>query len=120
MIGEHTPAPWTWWTSNSWRRLKHEAGGESRNVLTPYVCRDGQPDIAITEADMALVEAAPDLLAACKAQHNLIDRLAAMLINLTSKDVSDLSGMFRPMQMPGFKETVMAGNAAVAKAERSL
>ncbi len=60
----HTPGPWTWWTSNSWRRLKHDDRGKSVNVLEPYVCKDGQPDIIVSEEDMPLIEAAPDLLEA--------------------------------------------------------
>jgi hypothetical protein len=49
----HTPGPWTWWTSNSWRRLKWDFRGKTINVLEPTVCRDGQPDCIVSQGDMA-------------------------------------------------------------------
>jgi len=58
----HTPPPWTWWTSNSWKRLKRDVGGITDNVLEPVVARDGHPDLVISPADMALIQMAPDLL----------------------------------------------------------
>jgi len=61
---QHSPAPWVWWTSNSWKRLKHDSPGLMVNVLEPYVCRDGHPDVSVSEADMALIAAAPELLEA--------------------------------------------------------
>lgn len=61
---EHTPGPWEWWTSNSWRRLRHSDRGVSTNVLYPDVHYDGQADIVVSEADMHLIAAAPDLLTA--------------------------------------------------------
>jgi hypothetical protein len=48
------PGPWEWWTSNSWRRLTHEREGD---VLCPIVCRDGHPDINISEAMMEWIVA---------------------------------------------------------------
>lgn len=63
----HTPGPWEWWTSNSWRRLRYSSRGVSTDVLMPTVHRDGQVDIEATPADMALIAAAPDMLAALKA-----------------------------------------------------
>jgi hypothetical protein len=59
---KHTPGPWCWWTSNSWKRLKRDERGVTMNVLEPYVCRDGHPDCSVSDADMALIAAAPDLL----------------------------------------------------------
>jgi hypothetical protein len=59
----HTPGRWKWWTSNSWRRLRSDVGrGQTIDVLHPWVCHDGQPDIIVSPADMALIEAAPDML----------------------------------------------------------
>ena len=58
--GKHTTGPWEWWTSNSWRRLRHSDRGVSTNVLYPFV----QADIDVSTANMALIAAAPDLLAA--------------------------------------------------------
>lgn len=63
-MSEHTPGPWKWWTSNSWRRLKRDDRGITQNVLEPYVCRDGHPDLSISDADMRLIAAAPELFAA--------------------------------------------------------
>lgn len=62
MSARHTPGPWEWWTSNSWRRLVHQVGGTQIPVCTPTVARDGHPDLMVSEADMALIAAAPDLL----------------------------------------------------------
>lgn len=74
---EATPGPWNWWTSNSWRRLKRYDRGITQNVLEPYVCRDGHPDLSISEEDMAYIAAAsPDLILAMAAE---IDRLTAQL-----------------------------------------
>ena len=60
----HTPGPWEWWTSNSWRRLRHTDRGVSTDVLIPFALKDGGADIDVTPADMALIAAAPDLLEA--------------------------------------------------------
>jgi hypothetical protein len=65
-MSEHTPGPWEWWTSNSWKRLRHSERGVSTNVLLPAVCKDGQATIDVSPADMVLIAAAPDLLAALK------------------------------------------------------
>lgn len=69
-MSDHTPGPWEWWTSNSWRRLRHSERGVSTNILMPMVCRDGQPDIDVSAADMKLIAASPDLLAAARAALN--------------------------------------------------
>ena len=64
-IAEHTPGEWGWWTSNSWRRLRSEQGhGKTVSVIEPYVCKDGHPDCMVSDADMALIAAAPGVLAA--------------------------------------------------------
>ena len=62
----HTPGPWKWWIRNG-RRLVHYDQSKLINVLMPQVSTDGQPDIAVIPQDMALIEAAPELLAALKA-----------------------------------------------------
>ena len=62
-----TPGPWEWWTSNSWRRLRsNPANGRDAGVVTPFVARDGHPDLEVSAADMALIVTAPDLLALAK------------------------------------------------------
>ena len=63
-----TPAPWKWATSNSWRRLIGDAeyGPHTTFVLVPFVARDGHPDMNVSEPDMALIEAAPDMYEALK------------------------------------------------------
>lgn len=66
---QHTPGPWQWWTSNSLRRLTSHAGGRSGQdggVLHAYRCRDGVADIAVSDADMSLIAAAPDLYEALR------------------------------------------------------
>ena len=67
-MNKHTPGPWEWWTSNSWRRL-HAVGsrGESPSVLAPTVASDGHPDLIVSEADMQLIAAAPMLADALRA-----------------------------------------------------
>ena len=63
-MGKHTPGPWKWWTSNSFRRLSGPDGKDGA-VLCPTVSRsDGNPDLIVSKHDMALIESAPDLLEA--------------------------------------------------------
>lgn len=73
----HTPGPWKWWTSNSWRRLTcddRQWPNQEGGVLCPIVCRDGHPDVSVSEEDMGLIAAAPDLLAALKKVVAISDR----------------------------------------------
>jgi len=63
-MSAHTPGPWEWWTSNSWRRLRsNPADGRDVGVVVPFVARDGHPDLEVSAADMSLIAAAPALLA---------------------------------------------------------
>lgn len=61
-----TPGPWEWWTSNSWRRLfQHHTLRDPKRVLEPWKHQvDGHLDCIVSEADMALIAAAPDLYSA--------------------------------------------------------
>lgn len=63
----HTPGPWEWQTSNSWRRLGTIHG--DGNVMYPCVQRDGHPDVTFLNGgfegpDARLIAAAPQLLEA--------------------------------------------------------
>jgi len=76
-MSQHTPGPWRWWTSNSWRRLtceNREHSNQDGGVLCPTVCRDGHPDTIVSDADMALIAAAPDLLEALRGVVAVADR----------------------------------------------
>lgn len=68
-MNKHTPGPWVWWTSNSYRRLKNS---DDKIVAYGYVCSDGACDISISESDMALIAAAPDLYEAAVKALNFI------------------------------------------------
>lgn len=68
----HTPGPWEWWTSNSYRRLSGPDGKDG-GVLHATVLRDGQPDVVCRDADRALIAAAPNLLATLKEIHEPCD-----------------------------------------------
>lgn len=54
-----TPGPWSWWTSNSMKRLS--AGRSDGNVLHAYRCSDGVADVSVSDADAHLIAAAPEL-----------------------------------------------------------
>ncbi len=63
-MAKHTPGPWKWWTSNSWKRLMHENTGATIRILELCVCSDGHPDLYVSEANARLIASAPDLLGA--------------------------------------------------------
>lgn len=64
MSGEFkgTPGPWEWWTSNSFLRLSSKATGKDGGVIDSTVMRDGHPTLVVKKEDMALIEAAPEML----------------------------------------------------------
>lgn len=105
MAGQaHTPGPWTWWTSNSWRRLRHDdpATGHTVSVVEPYNQRsDNHPDVIVSEADMALIAAAPDMLAELKSLRKRFYR--ALELTGTTGEFADAA--------------VAAADAIIAKAE---
>ncbi len=78
----------------------------------PEIIADDDASIASVhmhgEDDAVLIASAPDLLTACKAQHNAIDILFAMLIE---RDTS-----FMPTKSPVW-DACLQGHAAIAKAE---
>lgn len=53
-----TRGPWEWFTSCSWRRLKHNSRGLTMNVIEPFVASDGHPDLTVSQDDMAFIAAA--------------------------------------------------------------
>jgi hypothetical protein len=70
-----TPGPWKWWTSNSFLRLSG-ADGKDGGVICPTVSSsDRHPDLIVSPADMALIEAAPDLLEALQGALYRLDLL---------------------------------------------
>lgn len=73
---KHTPGPWEWQTSNSWRRLGSARG--DGDVMYPCVQRDGHPDVTFKNGgvegpDARLIAAAPDL-------YKALERIAAIEI----------------------------------------
>lgn len=85
MSQTHTPAPWKWRTSNSWKRLRHSARGVSTDVLCPVACKDGQATIDVSPVDMALIAAAPKLLAELKHCVWLLDDLQGSKTGLVTQ-----------------------------------
>ena len=76
-MAEHTPGPWEWWTSNSWKRLYTNVDGRHFKVLVPFTNRhDNHPDLDVSEEDMALIAAAPELLAKCKELLSILEGLS--------------------------------------------
>jgi hypothetical protein len=75
-MNKHTPGPWEWQTSCSFRRLGNNEG--DGNVLYASVHRlDGQssvefPNGGFTGPDAKLIAAAPELLEALKLAQNFI------------------------------------------------
>jgi hypothetical protein len=71
---KHTPGPWVLQDGCSWRRIG-TAGplGHDGNVLRPFVARDGHPDLVVSQADAALICAAPSLLSALQELVNCVD-----------------------------------------------
>lgn len=77
---QHTVGPWSWWTSNSFRRLSG-ADGRDGGVLYPTVQRDGHPDVCFPNGgaegpDARLIAAAPALLAALEEVEDFLDNRA--------------------------------------------
>lgn len=91
-------------------------GGRIESVASTYqqpvtICCVGIVNQQMPQdtANARLIAAAPDLLAACKMQHEAIDTLFAMLIECKTGFFPSQSG--RPW------EALLQGNAAIAKAE---
>lgn len=113
---EFTPGPWQWWTSNSWKRLTahNKRGGDYEregNVLCPFTSRsDGHPDCDVSNADMHLISAAPELYEALKAQEAWE---ADVILNA---DWSSGRAHLTQAQCDALTEVQKKRNAALAKA----
>ncbi len=70
-MSAHTPGPWSWWTSNSYRRLTAE-GRQDGGVL--HASESDWPTVVVSEADACLISAAPDLLEALQGVLRVADR----------------------------------------------
>ncbi|OAI41249.1 hypothetical protein AYO40_03450 [Planctomycetaceae bacterium SCGC AG-212-D15] len=70
----HTPSPWKWVEKNGWSGIETSDG---EDLLLYAICSTDQHGwhgkvVTDNPADRALLIAAPDLLAACKAAYSLI------------------------------------------------
>lgn len=116
LLAAATPGPWRWWTSNSFRRLSTDADGKDGGVAYATVHPiDRHPDIVIREPDMALIAAAPRLLAAlverCERAEADVHRL---------RDVLGWSEANCPGRCRGVIGEVLAGQESpVRRAERA-
>ncbi len=59
-----TPYPWRWFTSNSHARLSSEVTGKDGDVIHAYKAYDGMACVNVSQSDMAVIAAAPELLEA--------------------------------------------------------
>ena len=103
---EHTKGKWE--VSRNTVQVKHSAGGFLRIALV-----DGGDSVygANARRICQCVNSHDDLLAACKAQHEAIDRLFAMFIQ---QDDS-----FRPSKSGQPWEAIKQGNMAIVQAENA-
>lgn len=110
----HYPAPWTIDNADNmgdgYVGLTHKNHSSFAEVVV-YMShtKPDDPKNNVLRANSQLIAASPDLLAACKAQHEAIDRLFAMLINLDHGFLPSKSG--QPWS------AINQGNEAIALAE---
>ena len=104
-IATHTAGPWFY---DSYSRICSGKGDSVKDVAT---VPPSYGDTATREhqADAYLIASAPELLEACKAQHQAIDLLFATLIEKT--------GDFFPSKSGQPWEAMKQGNKAITKAE---
>ena len=94
-MSDPTPGRWTWWTSNSWKRLMSEQdhGRTTVAVLQPVVNpRDKHPDLIVSEADMGIIAAAREM-------HDILDDLEDTIDRYTWKERS-----LEELPIPGDRE----------------
>jgi hypothetical protein len=107
-----TPGPWKWWTSNSWRRLTAHNGPGGQyiregDVLCPVKASDGHPDCSISQADMDLIAAAPELYEALKGF------AAAIRAGMAATEGSEAEDIAADLSLAALE----VADAALAKAE---
>lgn len=76
-MANHTPGPWSLWTSCSWRRFGNDRG---ELVCEPTTQSDGHPDLYFRNGgqdgpDASLIAAAPDLLTAAIEAKSAMDSI---------------------------------------------
>ncbi|MCS3423390.1 hypothetical protein M2403_001991 [Rahnella sp. BIGb0603] len=59
-----TPYPWKWFTSNSHNRLSSEVTGKDGDVIYAFKASDGMVCVNVSQWDMPVIAAAPELLEA--------------------------------------------------------
>jgi len=101
----HTPGPWIVTPTSVTGQFLVQAGMHDENSSFHNGTAFSQ---AFNEANGRLIAAAPDMLAALKAQHDALDRLLALIVNLDTT--------FMPSKSVAWPALVQ-GNAAIAKAE---
>jgi hypothetical protein len=101
----------------------HDNRGHSDSVLMPVVATDGQPDIEVTLSDMAIISAAPELLAASKAALAALFAARTPNRNIRNSDetymeVSAAMDLLRGAisKADGFQEVELIQRAAMKKA----
>src|SRR5882724_3994416 len=113
MTTKHTPGPW------SLRIELDEDSCMGKSIFTIHEQKEGdilgictlnnyQKNDEVLEANARLIAAAPELLEACKAQHEAIDILFAMLIEIKQD--------FFPSKIGLPWEALLNGNQAIKKA----
>ena len=111
---------------HDWEILEPDSSGGVEFIPIAYLPDEGSerrsiceiqpngPDLQLCDEDhqrARLIVAAPDLLAACRAQHEALDTLLAMLV------VRDRG--FMPSQSPAWP-AILQGRAAIKKVEATL
>lgn len=101
MSQNHTPGTWQ-------KNGSHIYGPDPERTPICQIIYPGRGYQEEAAANESLIKAAPDLLEACKAQHQAIDSLLARIIELDRE--------FRPSQSREWP-MLLQGNDAIAKAE---
>ncbi|WP_254303162.1 hypothetical protein [Rahnella sp. BCC 1045] len=69
-----TPYPWKWFTSNSHNRLSSEVTGKDGDVIHAFKASDGMVCVNVSQWDMPVIAAAPELLEALQSVIAIADR----------------------------------------------